>query len=37
VPSIFWAKPADYTKATQRIYHSPDHASFIDLPTVSER
>ena len=37
VPSIFWAKPADYTKATQRIYHSPDHASFIDLPTVSDR
>ena len=37
VPNIFWAKPADYTKATQRIYHSPDHASFIDLPTVGER
>jgi uncharacterized protein len=34
VPSIFWAKPSDYKKATQRIYHSPDRASFIDLPVV---
>ena len=23
VPNIFWAKPADYRKATQRIYHAP--------------
>jgi predicted acyl esterase len=30
VPSIFWAKPGDYQKATQRIYHS----SFIELPVV---
>jgi putative CocE/NonD family hydrolase len=30
VPNIFWAKPADYQKATQRIYH----ASFIELPVV---
>ncbi len=30
VPNIFWAKPADYQKATQRIYHS----SFIELPVV---
>ena len=34
VPSIFWAKPSDYKKATQRVYHSADHASFIDLPVV---
>ena len=34
VQNIFWAKPADYKKATQRIYHSPEHASFIDLPVV---
>jgi putative CocE/NonD family hydrolase len=34
VPNIFWAKPADYRKATQRIYHSPDQASFIELPLV---
>jgi len=34
VPSIFWAKPGDYRKATQRVYHAPDHASFIELPMV---
>jgi uncharacterized protein len=37
VPNIFWAKPADYRKATQRIYHAPDRASFIDLPLVPGR
>jgi putative CocE/NonD family hydrolase len=35
VPSIFWAKPSDYRKATQRIYHSPDQASFVELPLVT--
>jgi putative CocE/NonD family hydrolase len=30
VPSIFWAKPEDYRKATQRIYAG----SFIDLPVA---
>jgi putative CocE/NonD family hydrolase len=30
VPNIFFAKPADYKKATQRVYHS----SFIELPVV---
>jgi uncharacterized protein len=34
VPNIFWAKPADYQKATQRIYYAPGHASFIELPVV---
>jgi putative CocE/NonD family hydrolase len=34
VPNIFWAKPEDYQKATQRIYHAPGHASFIELPVV---
>jgi putative CocE/NonD family hydrolase len=34
VPSIFWAKPSDYKKATQRIYHSPERASYVDLPVV---
>ena len=34
VPNIFWAKPGDYRKATQRIYHVADHASFIELPLV---
>jgi putative CocE/NonD family hydrolase len=35
VPNIFWAKPGDYRKAEQRVYHAPDKASFIDLPLVS--
>jgi putative CocE/NonD family hydrolase len=35
VPNMFWAKPADYHKATQRIYHAPDQASFIELPVVA--
>ncbi len=32
--SIFRATPADYRKATQRIYHAPGQASFIELPMV---
>ena len=35
VPNIFWAKPADYRKATQRIYHAPGQASFVELPRVT--
>lgn len=35
VPNIFWAKPGDYKKAVQRIYHSPQQASFIELPLVT--
>jgi len=27
VPNIFWAKPTDYKKAAQRIYHEPGHAA----------
>jgi putative CocE/NonD family hydrolase len=34
VPNIFWAKPADYKKAVQRIHHSAGQASFIELPVV---
>ncbi|WP_049620838.1 CocE/NonD family hydrolase [Frateuria defendens] len=34
VPNIFWAKPNDYVKATQRVYHAPGEASFIALPVV---
>jgi putative CocE/NonD family hydrolase len=37
VPNIFWAKPGDYRKALQRIYHAPDRASFIELPIVPSR
>jgi hypothetical protein len=35
VPNIFWAKPEDFRKAVQRIYHTPGQASFIDLPLVA--
>ena len=35
VPNIFWAKPEDFHKATQRIYHTPDQSSFIELPVVT--
>jgi putative CocE/NonD family hydrolase len=35
VANIFWAKPEDYKKATQRIYHAPSNASFIELPIVT--
>jgi uncharacterized protein len=34
VENIFWAKPADYRKATQRVYHAPGQASFVELPVV---
>ncbi len=34
VPNILFAKPADYQKATQHVYHSPSHASFVELPIV---
>jgi putative CocE/NonD family hydrolase len=37
VPNIFWAKPEEYRKATQRIYHAPGQASFIELPLVTMR
>ncbi len=35
VPNIFWAKPAEYRKATQRLYHAAGEASFVELPIVS--
>jgi hypothetical protein len=35
VPNIFWAKPADHQKATQRVYHAPDQATYIELPLVT--
>ncbi len=35
VPNIFWAKPDDYKRATQRVYHAPGAESFIDLPLVT--
>ncbi len=35
VKSIFWAKPEDYRKATQRIYNTTGQASFVELPLVT--
>ncbi|SFS09726.1 hypothetical protein SAMN05421771_1690 [Granulicella pectinivorans] len=37
VPSIFEAKPGDYQKATQRIFHAAGEASFIEMPVVAGR
>jgi putative CocE/NonD family hydrolase len=34
VASIFWAKPSDFRKAVQRVYHAPGKASFVELPLV---
>ncbi|TFW27654.1 CocE/NonD family hydrolase [Massilia horti] len=34
VPNIFLASPADYRKATQRVYHAPGMESAIELPVV---
>ncbi|MGA8159519.1 MAG: CocE/NonD family hydrolase [Acidobacteriaceae bacterium] len=34
VPNIFDAKPSDYQKATQRVWHTPEIESYIDLPVV---
>jgi hypothetical protein len=36
VQNIFWAKPEDYKKATQRVYHTAGEASEIELPIVHE-
>lgn len=34
VPNIYFAKPGDYIKATQRIWHTPEQASFVELPVM---
>jgi putative CocE/NonD family hydrolase len=34
VPNIFLAKPSDYVKARERVYHAPQQASYIDLPVA---
>jgi putative CocE/NonD family hydrolase len=36
VPNIFDAKPTDYIKATQKIWHEPGKASYISLPIATE-
>jgi putative CocE/NonD family hydrolase len=35
VPSIFEAKPGDFRKAVQRVYHAPGAESFVELPLVT--
>ena len=36
VANIFFAKTGDYKKATQRVYHAPDAASYVDLPVIAD-
>ncbi len=36
VANIFDAQPGDFKKATQRIWHAPGDASFIDLPVAAQ-
>jgi putative CocE/NonD family hydrolase len=35
VTNIMFAKPADYIKATERIWHAPEKASLIELPVIA--
>jgi hypothetical protein len=34
IPNIMFARPEDFTKATQRIWHTPGSASSIEFPVV---
>ena len=36
VPNIFWAKPGDYQRAVERVYHSPGAESYVELPLVGK-
>jgi len=36
VPNIFDAKPADYVKTTQKVWHEAGKASYISLPVAKE-
>ena len=36
VGNIFFARPEDYRKATQKVFHTAGASSFIDLPVVSD-
>jgi predicted acyl esterase len=36
VQNIFFARPDDYRKATERVYHSIGAASFIEMPVVAK-
>ena len=37
VPNIFEAKDADFRAATQKVFRSPQQASFVSLPVVQNR
>ncbi|MYM95979.1 CocE/NonD family hydrolase [Duganella vulcania] len=37
VPNIFYAKPADYKKATLRVYHAGAEGSALELPVVEAK
>jgi hypothetical protein len=37
VPNIFEAKASDFRAATQKVFRSPQHASFISLPVVQPK
>jgi len=37
VPNIMYARPTDYTKATQRIWHTAGMASAIEMPVIASR
>ena len=37
VPNIFFAKPADFVKATERVYRAAGLASFVELPIVQAK
>ena len=37
IPNIFEAKDSDFRAATQKVFRSPQQASFISLPVVSPR
>ena len=34
VTNIFHARPEDFRKATQRVFHAPDRASYVELPRL---
>ena len=36
VPNIFFAQSGDYKKATDRVFHSADAASYLQLPVVAD-
>ena len=35
VVNVFWARPEEYRKAVQRVYHAKSQSSFIELPLVT--